>query len=1003
MRLRTRLRKSLSLIWLATTLLLSVAVLSVPVSAQATTKLTVDSVIDAGLTPGSTFTIYIWVWDVEAMFGYNFFVYYNTSVLTATSFMRYPPFTIDFPSDIDDALGVVALAASMPSPELVGFYWSGAYPIASIDFTVDAEGTSLLDLLSGSVISDIHGDLIIHTVVDGYFSSTGEAPHDVAVTAIQVSPTRDITPGEPVSVNVTVANQGPNEETFTLTTYANSTEVGFNESVSLPMLSETIVTFQWDTTGVTLGHYTISANASTVPEETDTDDNTLIFDDIVVVGTHDVAVAAVTATPTNVIFGEPVNIDVTVANEGNFTETFNVTAKYGYLTSLPPDTPGETVIETKKDISLDAGTSTTLTFTWDTSDVKPSNGVTDLWIVANASKADEPAVPYEIITANNDEKFEPVSIWREPATLQVDPPVVVDPSLAPGQTFSMNITVANVENMLAYDFFLYYNNIVLNATSLTSYLPFTEQVHSTINNNEGWVHMNYTTIPENALTTAIPTPIAGIDFNVTDMGESLLDLRDPRIRDRDGRDVPLIIAEGYFRNVLYIHDISVQGRLETPLQLYLGDSSLLNVTVNNYGLSDETDVELQLLINGTVEDFVVISELLSMASYTWSYVWHPTVEGVYNITAYVPPVVDEQYTDNNNETGMVNVILKLPTASFTVSPTVPPPFEGETVTFDASASSSEESTITSYKWDFDDENITEVDVPVIKHVYTTKGTYNVTLTVTDARGQSGNTTKPLTVYRRDVAVLSVTPSATEVIVGKSLTINVVVANQGDYGTETFNVTVYYDTTAIETKTVDGLAIGTSEQLSFSWDTSGIGLSTYTLEAVAANVTGESNLANNRLTSDSTVAVVTRNVAVTNVEASPIEVTAGDMVTISVTVVNEGNFTETFDVTVYYDNTSIQTKTVTDLAPSASQTLSFSWNTTGVNPDDYSLKGVASPVPDEVDETDNSDIGSTVTVKPKPEPTTPQDNTLVIIGAAIGIGAAATVAVYALKKRKRQPT
>ena len=146
-----------------------------PSMSQGSTKLTIDTIDNPGLGVGSTFTVYIWVWDVEAMFGYNFLVYYDTSVLTATNFMRYPPFTIDFPSDIDDAKGVVALAASMESPELVGFYWSGQYPIASIDFSVDALGGSMLDI-TGSVISDIYGDPIAHTVEDGWFRNVAGVP-----------------------------------------------------------------------------------------------------------------------------------------------------------------------------------------------------------------------------------------------------------------------------------------------------------------------------------------------------------------------------------------------------------------------------------------------------------------------------------------------------------------------------------------------------------------------------------------------------------------------------------------------------------------------------------------------------------------------------------------------------------------------------------------------------------------------------------------------------------
>jgi len=83
----------------------------------------------------------------------------------------------------------------------------------------------------------------------------------------------------------------------------------------------------------------------------------------------------------------------------------------------------------------------------------------------------------------------------------------------------------------------------------------------------------------------------------------------------------------------------------------------------------------------------------------------------------------------------------------------------------------------------------------------------------------------------DIAVTSVTPDPTEVDVGDSVTINVTVANQGDYN-ETFDVTVYYDNTTIETETDISLENGTSTTLTFTWDTTGVAKGTYTIKAEA---------------------------------------------------------------------------------------------------------------------------------------------------------------------------
>ena len=105
------------------------------------------------------------------------------------------------------------------------------------------------------------------------------------------------------------------------------------------------------------------------------------------------------------------------------------------------------------------------------------------------------------------------------------------------------------------------------------------------------------------------------------------------------------------------HELAVT--LDAPEFFVPSESSLLNATVYNVGLSNETAVELQLLINGTVVDSVTISELVNGASYTLSYLWTPAGEATYNVTAYAPPVLDEKVTVNNRVTKLVMVTYPL--------------------------------------------------------------------------------------------------------------------------------------------------------------------------------------------------------------------------------------------------------------------------------------------------------------------------------------------------------
>jgi thermitase len=105
--------------------------------------------------------------------------------------------------------------------------------------------------------------------------------------------------------------------------------------------------------------------------------------------------------------------------------------------------------------------------------------------------------------------------------------------------------------------------------------------------------------------------------------------------------------------IKYSHELAVT--LETPTLLEPVESTLLNATVINRGLNNETNVELFLLINGTEVNSTAISELLSGSSYTLSYLWTPTVEGTYNVTAFAPPVPDENVTANNVKSVIVLV------------------------------------------------------------------------------------------------------------------------------------------------------------------------------------------------------------------------------------------------------------------------------------------------------------------------------------------------------------
>lgn len=97
------------------------------------------------------------------------------------------------------------------------------------------------------------------------------------------------------------------------------------------------------------------------------------------------------------------------------------------------------------------------------------------------------------------------------------------------------------------------------------------------------------------------------------------------------------------------HDLSVS--LKAPGLIKLGESAFLYAMVKNVGLENETNVELQLLIDGSVVDSTATPGLNVGCSEQVDYCWTPTASGTYQVKAYAPPVLGEEFMVDNNATG----------------------------------------------------------------------------------------------------------------------------------------------------------------------------------------------------------------------------------------------------------------------------------------------------------------------------------------------------------------
>ena len=78
------------------------------------------------------------------------------------------------------------------------------------------------------------------------------------------------------------------------------------------------------------------------------------------------------------------------------------------------------------------------------------------------------------------------------------------------------------------------------------------------------------------------------------------------------------------------------------------------------------------------------------------------------------------------------------------------------------------------------------------------------------------------------------------------------------------------------------------------------------------------------------------------------------VQVKVKVKNAGTVNETFNVTLYVNNTFIGKNQITNLGPFLITTVTFTWNTTGLIPlQNYTLQLIADILPDETNTTDNA--------------------------------------------------
>lgn len=257
---------------------------------------------------------------------------------------------------------------------------------------------------------------------------------DMAVTDVTVSKTA-VLRGENVTITVKIWNNGTNTENCSVAVDAGVSKAAPEQDVlNLAVGDNQTLTFTWDTDdadfGAMSGNYIISAKLLNYTTGYDFIDNKTannkLADGYVVITMHDVAIVQVNATPTGVFAGESVQVKVNASNQGDFYETFDVTTYWN----------NTNVIGTQSVTSLENGTSTLLTFTWDTAGLANAH----YKVGANAS-----VVSGELAADDYNNERNITGVVRIPGVHDI---AITDVSFIPdiysiGQTVDISTTVQN--------------------------------------------------------------------------------------------------------------------------------------------------------------------------------------------------------------------------------------------------------------------------------------------------------------------------------------------------------------------------------------------------------------------------------------------------------------------------------------------------------------------------------------------------------------------------------
>ncbi|GBF36647.1 CARDB domain-containing protein [Methanofervidicoccus abyssi] len=447
-----------------------------------------------------------------------------------------------------------------------------------------------------------------------------------------ITTTTPIYNNTPTDINITIANDGNAsvDTTFAVQiTITNASGVVYTDTQNvedgLNANDSKNLTFTW--TPNNTGEYNITAvvDPNDAVNESNEYDNTKTKT-IEVLPTPNLVIKNITTT-TPIYTNNPTEINITIANNGtgNVTTTFPV-----QITIKKDDASGNVVYNKTQNVNgLNAGDSTTLTFTW-----TPTN-IGNYTIIAKVD-------PDNTVTESSDDdntNTTTVTVLLAKPNLVIENITTTTPIYTNNPT-EINITIANNGVADATDKFAVQITIT-DASGKEVYTNKTDVSGLNVNENKT---LTFTWTPTNTGNYTI-TAVVDPDKAVDELNES------------DNNYTTTV-------TVLLAKPNLVIENITTTTPIYTNNPTEINITIANNGVADATttfpvEITITDASGNTVYTETNVSGLNVGDSTTLTFYWIPGNTGEYTITAVVDPnnTVDELNESDNNYTTTVTVTV----------------------------------------------------------------------------------------------------------------------------------------------------------------------------------------------------------------------------------------------------------------------------------------------------------------------------------------------------------